>query len=499
MKVNIAKYDRICGNRLFPLTFVVLAFLFILLFSYSTSPLFAIETGDSSVFKMMGHVLLNGGVPYVDYFDHKGPYLYLINAIGESISPTWGLFPLQVLCMSLSLWLWYKTARLFVRPTYAFGIVLLTMVSFLGVYENGNLSEEWSLLPCSLCVYLSLSYLVNCPSERHRYWRSLLYGLCFGFVFLIRPNDAVMICGGVMTGIFLYIVIRQKQYVSALVNALTFFLGAAVMAAPWIAYFATHNALSAFYFGLIGFNIDYNEGVLYNLMFIYRNKKLLFICLISIGLIITAKKQNLLWIAIPITLFTILLFGRKNYPHYYIIITPSIILLYASMLFCQRNKMLIAIFAILPFIIFPYMNDGVREIKRTAKQIVTGGIGQHLNGLKIDVSEAKHLLSFVPEEERDSIWNYGDYFSSYFHHCGITAQNSVPPVIAQYRQPFPEEMQKQQDLISKKPLWIFKENKKYLFPEDSAFICEHYSLAKESEYSSFQLLKRKKTNKISEK
>src|SRR5574344_1456659 len=114
MKFKIETYDRICGNKNFPLFFAFIAFFIILFYSETTSILYSIEFADSAVFKMMGHVLLNGGVPYVDYFDHKGPYLYLINAIGEYISPKWGLFSLQVLWLFLSLTLWFKIARLFV-------------------------------------------------------------------------------------------------------------------------------------------------------------------------------------------------------------------------------------------------------------------------------------------------------------------------------------------------------------------------------------------------
>ena len=266
MKLNLDACDRICGNKFFYLTFVVMAFFVVLFFSYNTSPLFGVEFNDSSVFKMMGHVLLNGGVPYVDYFDHKGPNLYLINAIGECISPNWGLFPLQVLWLSVSLILWYKICLLFVRFTYSFIIVLLTTIFFIYAYSYGNFLEEWSLLPCSITIYLSLSFLVNHSLEKHSYWRSLVYGLCFGFVFFIRPNDAVMICGGVMTGIFLYIVLKQKKYASAFINALMFFLGFVIMAAPWFAFFAYHHALKDFYFGLIGFNIQYGVPISYSFL-----------------------------------------------------------------------------------------------------------------------------------------------------------------------------------------------------------------------------------------
>ncbi|MCF0218399.1 MAG: hypothetical protein HUK14_01330 [Muribaculaceae bacterium] len=493
MKFNIETSDRICGNKYFPLVFVALAFLVVLLFSYSTSPIYGIELRDSAVFKMMGHVLLNGGVPYVDYFDHKGPYLYLINAIGESISPHWGLFPIQVVWLSLSFILWYKTAQLFVRPTYSLIITLITIGLFIGPYEYGDLTEEWSLLPTSISVYLAVSFLVNQPSEKHSYWRSLVYGLCFGMVFLIRPNDAIMICGGVMTGIFLYIMFCQKQYANALVNALAFFAGAIIMAAPWIAYFAYHGALENFYFGLIGFNIDYSGGLLYNLKNIFEITKLVIVCIFLIGLVIIAKRK-LLWVLIPICIYIILLFGRNNYPHYYMTITPAITLLYVSILFCKNyHNILKEFIAILPLFYFAYSSSGIHRIYYKSIELVTGKIPEQYLGYQRYCDDLQNLLSLIPKEDCDSIWNYSDIYSNGFHLCGIIAQNPVPPVIVWQKRPLPKEMEQRLHITLQKPLWILIDNPPmYLFPEDSAFIAENYHLVKESASAKYILLKRKK-------
>ena len=43
-------------------------------------------TGDSAAFVFIGKQMLKGKVPYLDYFDHKGPLLYLIEYAGLMIS-----------------------------------------------------------------------------------------------------------------------------------------------------------------------------------------------------------------------------------------------------------------------------------------------------------------------------------------------------------------------------------------------------------------------------
>ena len=492
MKLNIDTCDRICGNRYFPLTFVAIAALYVLFYSITTSPLYGFPICDSGVFKMMGHVLLSGGVPYVDYFDHKGPYLYLINALGESISPVWGVSPIQAIWLSVAFILWFKIARLFVRPTYSLIVTIMTIVCLLGVYEYGDLTEEWSLLPSSVCLYVALSYLVKHTSECHSYWRSLVYGLCFGLAFFIRPNDAVMVCGGVMTGIFLYIIFIQKRYADAFLNGLVFVLGFGIMAAPWLIYFACHHALEDFWFGLIGFNINYSRGVLHNLCNTHIIIWLVVVCLILIVLEMAAKKKELLWISIPISVYILLFFGRNDFPHYYMAIVPAVFLLFLTMVFCQNSKILLVL-SLSSFLFPGYLKVGVYNIANTSKLLVTGTVANRFDKIEEEIKEVQEYMPLVPESERDSIWNYSDIFSGMLYQCGIIAQNPVPPVIAGQQPCLSEKKRRSCDVISAKPKWILKtSDSSYFFPEDSVFIADNYTVVAESKLSTYQLLKRKR-------
>ena len=79
----------------------VLGFFFLFLFSYSTSPLYAISWGhDSAVFQSIGKGWSKGYIPYLDSFDHKGPLLFALNALGYIIGGKNGLFILQLLFMT---------------------------------------------------------------------------------------------------------------------------------------------------------------------------------------------------------------------------------------------------------------------------------------------------------------------------------------------------------------------------------------------------------------
>ena len=57
------------------------ATLFLLIFSWSTSPLYQTYGGDSPFFQIIGLGITQGKVPYVDLFDHKGPVPFFMNAL----------------------------------------------------------------------------------------------------------------------------------------------------------------------------------------------------------------------------------------------------------------------------------------------------------------------------------------------------------------------------------------------------------------------------------
>ena len=497
------KCDKVCGNKYFPLVIAPFAFLFVLLFSVTTSPIYNDVNGDSAVFRMMGFVLTHGGIPYVDFFDHKGPVLYFINALGELISPRWGLFSIQVVWCFLSMWLWFKIARLFVRPTVAFIVLCLTSVVFyIGTYNYGNLTEEWSILPASLAIYLSLAYMVKHKDSTHPRWQSLIYGLCFGAMFLIRTNDEVIQCGAVMTGIFLYIVFVQKEYKQAIANALAFFIGFVIVATPFIAYFAYHHALSEFYTGLLGFNMGYfSGGLLAGLLQFRFVIGILSICAIPAILAYAANQKESLQILVPIYILALLLVGRNAFPHYYMTLIPSTFLLAVTFIFKQNSKPLMIMASIL-LLMLPSKFGGVECFQfavtsyNVMKETIKGPSQSHEYQYYEELGESEELFALIPTQERDSVWNYNDFFCRFFYHNGIIAQNPIAPVVAAQKH-LPDNMESMRQITFHKPLWVFYKNISnhepgfhYMFPTDSTFIANHYEVVGKNESSSCLLLKR---------
>ena len=66
-------------NFLFIFILFIISALFVLIMSYSTSPLYPYYFGgDSAQFQTIGKGWSKGMIPYKDMFDHKGPIIFLL-------------------------------------------------------------------------------------------------------------------------------------------------------------------------------------------------------------------------------------------------------------------------------------------------------------------------------------------------------------------------------------------------------------------------------------
>ena len=146
-----------------PLLLLGMLTVFLLLFSYSTSPLTAdCTSSDSTFFMLVGKGMTKGYMPYRDFFDMKGPYLFFIEYIGQLISyGRNGIFAVQILFMFITLYFFDKSYRLVMKKENLFlEIVMLGTMLVLGcgTIQEGNLCEEINMPFLSVCLYMALYY-----------------------------------------------------------------------------------------------------------------------------------------------------------------------------------------------------------------------------------------------------------------------------------------------------------------------------------------------------
>lgn len=315
----------------------LMAFIFVSLFSYSTSPFYHMYgNADSAIFQTIGAFWLKGKLPYVELWDHKGPLIFAVNAVGYGLGGKYGLFALQIICLLISISYIYRMAELKFTSSKALFIVFLSLIKLGLDYEEGNYTEEY-MLPF---IAASL-YGMFCWNDENRSIHSVryafIYGLCVGAGLLTRITNAVPI----LCGIFFIscILIKNRKFSNLVCNAFSFLLGFGVLVVPFITYFLYKGILPEMWYGMIGYNLTYvkhtgfgisSKTLLEIIRIIVAYFCSVVLCMISIIMIIYdwrnkyRNKTNYFWLFIAVGML-FLFFSGNTYLHYGIIEMPFVV------------------------------------------------------------------------------------------------------------------------------------------------------------------------------
>lgn len=442
------------------------ALLLLLIFSWSTSPLYCTYGCDSPFFQIIGLGILQGKVPYVDLFDHKGPVLFFIEALGYSFGlGRLGLWLLQLVFMTCTLALTFKVARLLsASDRQAYTATALTLIPMVDFIVEGNQCEEWELPFICGALLISCGHVLS-GDGRMAWWKHFLMGLLFSIVFYIRPNDGVMWIGGLYFGLFL-INIVDRRFSEAFKGAGLFLSAFVVVSLPVFGYFLARGAVGDFLYGMIIHNIKYTSDALFTWGGIWMIA--IPVLIVSITMAATRDRRKLWYLFIPVLVLVLLLIGKRDYYHYLLPFSPYVAICFTLMLERKWKPYLIII--CLLFAGFSYMQC-----------VVVGKCFAERGRMEAFYEQSDALLENVPEEERNQIWNYNlttycndtrpqmESLMGIFLHKGLTPGNCV---FAAYDVPThgPEKSLPYND-----PKWLVMQ------PEDSYnvdfdYIVEHFDL-----------------------
>ncbi|MBQ9141682.1 MAG: glycosyltransferase family 39 protein, partial [Lachnospiraceae bacterium] len=248
--MNLLKKDLERNNErkvMFGICFIFI--IAMLIGSAYTSPLYPTNYGyDSAIFMLIGKAMVNGKTVYVDMFDHKGPILYFIEALGYYLGGRTGIWILQCIFGLVTIFFTYATWKLIYNKQQGLRmndwlVVLVSGYSiFFYTFASGNLSEEYSLPFIAGCIYGFVKYVIRIEKEiKHSWIYAVFYGASIAILVLIRMNNAVAVCAGVLV-IAVYL-IYKKEYKNLLYNILGGMLGCSLILVPVIIYFLSKNAL----------------------------------------------------------------------------------------------------------------------------------------------------------------------------------------------------------------------------------------------------------------
>lgn len=390
--------------RMEKLVIVIVGIVFLLFFSYMTSPLFPWCYGwDSAFFQFVGSGMTKGYIPYRDFFDMKGPWLFLIEYVGQLICyGRIGCFIIQVINMTVVLLVYHA---IFVHYYNGKGlikklIILLPIFLILSsTMEGGNLTEELSLSILLIPLFFALDFIKNKRKE-HSPKKAIIYGVCFGILALLRITNAVLICAIVFT-ITVFLIINKK-WNNLLLNMIAFILGCGIAFLPPLLYFGYYGEIKemlycTFIFGFIygTESFQFNNGMFYILTM-----------LVSILGFMVSKNRNLRMWTLVITniIGMVIVLGMGNSTlHDYTLIIPGVMLgvlelfdVWENRLYLLNLKRKIIIFGLL-ILVFLY----------PTKKMFSAGLNiLHQISDKTTYNNVIEMVNCIPEEEKNSVLGY---------------------------------------------------------------------------------------------
>lgn len=225
-------------------------------FAASNNPISIGRIGrDSSIFHYVARVMKDGGMPYLDTFDHKGPAIYLLDFIGLSLNQKIGVWIVELCFILIALIYSYKLAVLFGAGKRISVVAALICAFTLTYYfEGGNQVEEYA---CT-CILISLYIFAKFFVKKSVCWYDLLLcGISCATVCLLRINMAalwVVMCIGVLIEC-----IRNKKVKHILIYLAWFVAGMALVTLPIVIWLVKGGAWKAFLEDYFLFNFKYSS------------------------------------------------------------------------------------------------------------------------------------------------------------------------------------------------------------------------------------------------
>lgn len=340
--INSKKYEKIINI----VVLLAISFVFSL---QATSDIFVYGGSytDSSVFQYMGRMILSGGTPYKDAFDHKGPLIYLINALGLLINDKYGIWLLELLSLFVSVLFLFKFTQLFVRNVYGYLIVVLGLTPLCVYFEGGNLTEEYALPFISIALYIFIKYFIENDIKSYDV---LICGFSFACVALLRVNMVslwIVMCFGILVKL-----IVERKYRNIWLFSFQFFIGVIICILPIMAWLLRNGAFQCFIEDYFRFNSIYAASGADNLVsklfgvkevFVhFYSTKLVLIAIVIMFIFVIRTREyiNILFLIYMVINGLMLAMSGRTYEHYGMIIVPMLVYPYALCLhfFDSINK-----------------------------------------------------------------------------------------------------------------------------------------------------------------
>ena len=383
-----------------------MAVVFGLIFYTFNTPLGPSIGSDNAMYLTLGTALANGYAPYTQIFDHKGPMLYVVQALPQALSggySTLAVFIQQVMVLFLCLRLVSRIAR--EMNVYAGVMQLLYLALIASLVGGGNLTEEYANLPALLGIYTALRVFGRGKMPEKLFVPALVMGGCTMTAFLFRANNALPLAA--LTVMLALGLLVKKRFEALGQCAAGFMVGLLAVLLPIVLWLAARGALSAAWYGSITHNMLYTEtgdtGRVFMLLHSgYGHAALLMAAMACLGAWAMRKKSPMLaWsmVAAAAAGGAAAFLSRKFYDHYLILGAPMAVLGMAAIGASIQKPRMRAVCAMLLTgccALWLGINGYTANQTRLSE----------CEGLDQFTEDAQTLMSQVPKDERDHFMAY---------------------------------------------------------------------------------------------
>ena len=204
---------------------------------------------DSGFFMYAGRQILEGKIPYRDFWDHKGPVIYYLDALGLLLGrgSAAGVWALELAWAGSTVACLFVLLRKISSTLAAWVGCLVFLFGLEDALGGGNFVEEYAVLFTILSLLLFQMFIKSGGIK----W-VVLSGALVGFTFLLRPNQ---ISVGLAIGIYLLVgAVRRKFKRVRSMQVLGFVAGATAPILLFSLYMAGNHAFGEMLNNVIGYN-----------------------------------------------------------------------------------------------------------------------------------------------------------------------------------------------------------------------------------------------------
>ena len=244
---NVVRYTAVSMNfRTVTLLNATWAIVIVMLLVLALNLFVELPGRDSSAYMYVGKGILEGEIPYLDRWDHKGPLLYVVNSLGLMLSDMWGIWLVEMIF--LISWVWIA----FALSKDDFGLIpalfsLAVVLSYFVLIDTANSAGTYALT----LKFISLYLFVRVERGEGGHWFPLAIGALSASTFFLLPSLV-----GLYIAIGLYWIIKKENASSCILLAIA---GALPVFLLVIGVFAAVGGLYAMWDAVIVYNFAYTD------------------------------------------------------------------------------------------------------------------------------------------------------------------------------------------------------------------------------------------------